>query len=58
MTADSPITAAHRHYLRCAETFSVATDAARHDQEKIARARDALTKAQQAYWEAIDAEAK
>lgn len=43
--------AAHLHYLRCAEAFSAAMDAARR---KIALARDALAQAQRAYWRAID----
>lgn len=48
--------AAHLHYLRCAEAFSAAMDAARQDSRKIALARDALAQAQaqRAYWRAID----
>lgn len=53
---DSLVTAAHRHLLRCAESFAAARDAVKRNPEKLAAAEAAQKEAQRAFWAAQDAE--
>jgi hypothetical protein len=51
---DSPIVAAHRHLLRCAEKLSYLKESKKSTMQQLLVARHELTKAQHKLWELDD----